>query len=265
VPPTQPIPPDWRPSACPGLFCPPSSKTVTVTASDCKTHASFSAVSFNISDSTGTQLATSVNGFALICCGYAGLGFNVSAAGYVTKSHTLTQGEVDAQHVDLCLERTKPTGHVYCLVHSLTATAEFQPTARMLAPYYRVRDIIEGTPRGAKLVELYYDPETKQRTFDAIQASPELRSEGLALVLEVGDILRDADRNVLPGIGVGSGCECDTLRPLLEPDVMRRGERFLDEFEQASGASELISMVRELAEASKNGLAEVVRWLNTEE
>jgi hypothetical protein len=262
---TQPMPPDWKPSACPGFYCPPGSKSVTITASDCDSHASFNAVSFTVTDSTG-WLASSVNGFVVICCGYAGYTFTASAATYDPKTHTLTQEEVDAQHVDICLKKKPPTTTrpPDCLVHTLTATKEFKPTARMLAPYYRVRDLLAATPQGGKLVDLYYDPDTKQRTFEAIQNSPELRSEGLALVLEIGHILRDADRNVLPGTSAAAGCDCDT-QPLLDPEVMRRGERFLDDLESASGATELIEMVRELAQAGRQGLGEVMRWLNTEE
>jgi hypothetical protein len=260
---TPPLPPGWTPSACPGVSCPPGSKSVTVTASDCDTHASFNAVSFTVTDSTG-WLATSANGFVVICCGYAGYTFTASAATYKSKPYTLTQADVDAQHVDICLERITPTRTNYCLVHALTATRDFQPTARMLAPYYRVRDVLAATPHGRKLVDRYYDPDTKQRTFEAIQRSPDLRSEGLALVLEIGHILRDADRNVLPGTSAAGLCECD-LQPLLDPEVLRRGERFLDELESASGATELIKMVRELAQASEQGLAEVMRWLNTDE
>jgi hypothetical protein len=69
---------------------------------------------------------------------------------------------------------------------------------------------------------------------------------------------------VLPGTSAAGVCECD-LQPLLDPEVLRRGERFLDGLESASGATELMKMVRELAQASELGLAEVMRWLNTDE
>ena len=138
-------------------------------------------------------------------------------------------------------------------------SADFEPTAQVLAPFYRIRDMLAATPRGEKLVALYYDPDTKERVDRALQNSAELRTEGLSLVLELQPALARAQRPGLPGVGVGS-CDCDE-GALLTEDVQRRGARFLDVLEAESGASELIGLVRGLAQVADQGLRAVERWL----
>jgi hypothetical protein len=148
----------------------------------------------------------------------------------------------------------------------LLYTEDFQPSPRALAPYYRVRDVLASTPRGTKLVDLYYTPETKERTFDALQGSPDLRIDGLALIVELESVVANL---------TGSNCvmrnshECgradDATRALLPADVMKRAERFLERLEEASGAHELIALTRELLYASANGSLAVVRWLKEED
>jgi len=92
-----------------------------------------------------------------------------------------------------------------------------------------------------------------------LQNSAELRTEGLSLILELQPALARAQRPGLPGVGIGS-CDCDH-ESLLSENVQQRGARFLDDLEADSGASELIGMVRELAQLADQGLNAVERWL----
>lgn len=253
-------PPGWTPSACPGLFCPPGSKSVTVTISDCATGKQIGVLTpFILSDATGST-ATSVNGVALICCGIAGYSFTIGYQGYEGKQYTLTPADMLAQSAHVCLTQSPPPPpHNSCTVSSLMRTDGFEPTAQALAPFYRVRDTLASTPRGGELVTLYYDPDTKERIDRAVQNSPELRAEGLSLILELLPALARAQRSGLPGAGTGH-CDCDQ-GGLLSEDVQRRGARFLNALEAGSEASELIGMVRELAQAAQQGLRAIEHWL----
>jgi hypothetical protein len=259
---TPPTPPGgWSWSACSGILCPPGAKAVTVTISDCASSAQIGVLTpFIVTDATGT-MATSTQGVALICCVVPGYSFTVSYQGYQTKNHTLTQDEVNAQSAHICLDKKPPPPPPppTCPVFTLMRSADFEPTAQVLAPFYRIRDMLAATPRGEKLVALYYDPDTKERVDRALQNSAELRTEGLSLVLELQPALARAQRPGLPGVGVGS-CDCDE-GVLLTEDVQRRGARFLDVLEAESGASELIGLVRGLAQVADQGLRAVERWL----
>ena len=263
TPPTPPVPPGgWSWSACSGILCPPGAKAVTVTISDCASGAQIGVLTpFIVSDATGAMV-TSTQGVVVICCVVPGYSFTVSYQGYKTKTHTVTSAEVTAQSTHVCLDKEippPPTRHPTCPTFTLMRSADFEPTAQALAPFYRVRDMLAATPRGEKLVALYYDPDTKERIDRALQRSAELRSEGLSLILELQPALARAQRPGLPGLGVGS-CDCDH-GALLSEEVRRRGDRFLDALEVESGASELIGMVRELASVADQGLSAVESWL----
>lgn len=261
--PTPPTPPGgWSWSACNGILCAPGAQSVTVTISDCASGAQIGVLTpFIVTDATGT-MATSTQGAVLICCGLPGMSITVSYQGYQTKQYVLTRDDVNTQSAHVCLDKKPPpptTPPATCLVHSLMRGGDFTPTAQALAPFYRVRDTLSATPLGEKLVALYYDPDTKDRIDRAVQNSAELRTEGLSLILELVPVLAHMQRPGLPGTGVGN-CACDN-GPLLSEDVQRRGARFLDALEAASGSSELIGMVRELAEVTDHGLSAVERWL----
>jgi hypothetical protein len=232
-----------------------------VTISDCASSAQIGVLTpFIVTDATGAMV-TSTQGVALICCVVPGYSFTVSYQGYQTKNHTVTQDEVNAQSAHVCLDKKQPpqtTPHT-CPVLALMSSADFEPTAQALAPFYRVRDMLAATPRGEKLVALYYEPATKERIDRALQNSAELRTEGLSLILELQPALARAQRPGLPGVGIGS-CDCDH-ESLLSENVQQRGARFLDDLEADSGASELIGMVRELAQLADQGLNAVERWL----
>jgi hypothetical protein len=177
---------------------------------------------------------------------------------------------MQASHVHECLNKKPPPTMPppTCMVHSLTYTDEFEPSRRALEPYYRVRDLVASTPRGAKLVELYYDPETKKRTFDAVQNSAHLRAEGLALIIELQSVLRRLTEpgSRMPGACAECGClDSDPNEPLLPADVVRRASRFLDMLEEESQATDLIALTRELLAASEQGSQGVVLWLREEE
>jgi hypothetical protein len=259
---TPPTPPGgWSRSACQGLLCPPGSQAVTVTISDCATGAQIGVLTPFVATDASGFMATSTQGAVLICCGVAGYSFTINYQGYQGKQYVLTRDDVNAQSAHVCLDKKPPPPPPppTCPVFTLMRSADFEPTAQVLAPFYRIRDMLAATPRGEMLVALYYDPDTKERVDRALQNSAELRTEGLSLVLELQPALARAQRPGLPGVGVGS-CDCDD-GPLLTEDVQRRGARFLDTLEADSGASELIGMVRELAQVTGQGLSAVERWL----
>jgi hypothetical protein len=250
-----------------GALCAPGLVAVSVTVTDCATGANLgTVVPFTVSTSDG-QFTTSVNGVVVIQCAAAGFRFHVGCDNYNGKDVTLTADHIRAQHVAVCLDKKPPppARPPHCVVHSLTRTDDDDPSDAALAPYYRVRDAVAGTPTGARLVELYYDPETKKRMFTAIQKSPELRIEGLALIIELGPVLRAV--GALEGglRGLRGACEPAPARwdePLLPREAVRRASRFLDRLEEASGAEELVALTRELLKAGDGGLHGVARWLS---
>lgn len=252
-----------------GALCAPGLVAVSVTVTDCASGANLgTVVPFTVSTSDG-QFTTSVNGVVVIQCAAVGFRFHVGSDNYNGKDVTLTAENIRDQHVAVCLDKKPPppSRPPYCIVHSLTKTDDDDPSDAALAPYYRVRDAVAGTPSGARLVELYYDPETKKRMFAAIQKSPELRIEGLALIVELGPVLR-AVAALEGGLrGLRGACEPSPARwdePLLPREVVRRASRFLDRLEETSKAEELIALTRELLKAGDGGLHRVARWLAQE-
>jgi hypothetical protein len=266
------LPPGERPPAYTrtGALCPDGTGPVSVTVSDCADGKNLGyVIPFSLSTDSG-QFGTSVNGVCTIECAYVGFRFTVGLTNYYPQEFTINAADVQASHLHVCLNKKPPPPMPppTCMVHSLTYTDEFEPSRRALEPYYRVRDLVASTPRGAKLVDLYYEPETKKRTFDAVQNSAHLRAEGLALIIELQSVLRRLTEpgSRVPGACTECGClESDPTEPLLPADVVRRASRFLDMLEEESKATDLTALTRELLAASEQGSQGVVLWLREEE
>ena len=248
--------------------CAPGLGPVSVTATDCSTGIQLGVITpFTVTAVNDTQIGVSSNGVLVILCAAAGMKIKVGADNYKQTEYTLKTSDIQNEQVNVCLDKKESTPQTRppnCMVHSLVRTEQFDPTSQALAPYYLVRDVAASTPRGAKLVSLYYDPQTKVRTFEAVQKSSELRVEGLSLVVELQPLLTrfTAATGSMPGQSIGCTCSVgDPTEPLLAPSVVRRASNFLDLLEEKSGAHELVALVREGLSTSERGVVGVVTWL----